>query len=106
MVSNPGTVVVEVLPPPDQANLYNDTSPGTIDANSPIGQQCDGKTFLPGTEQPDGSGTYCYITPNGTVELGTGKMGLGLSAGKILQITRKCRCAFPLLAFMPLIDDA
>jgi hypothetical protein len=93
MASNPSLVTIEVLPSPDLAAIFNGTDTGPIDPNSPLGQLCDGKTFLPGTEQPDGSGTFCVISPNGTLELGTGKKALGLSFEKILKIASKCRCA-------------
>jgi hypothetical protein len=92
MASNPSLVTIEVLPSPDLTALLNGTSDGPLDPNSPLAQLCDGKTFLPGTEQPDGSGTYCVISQNGTLELGTGKKALGLSFEKILKIVEKCRC--------------
>ncbi|KAF6249588.1 hypothetical protein COO60DRAFT_948518 [Scenedesmus sp. NREL 46B-D3] len=91
VVSSSNMVTIEVLPPADLLDFLNTTDPRTINPDSPLGHICDGKTFLPGTEQPDGSGTYCVISANGTLELGTGQKTLGLAFGNIVQIATKCR---------------
>uniref|UniRef100_A0A383WG75 Uncharacterized protein n=1 Tax=Tetradesmus obliquus TaxID=3088 RepID=A0A383WG75_TETOB len=61
-LSEPGTVTLSVTAPVDFLALINQTDDGRpLDPSSEAAQLCDGKTMLPGSQQPDGAGLYCKV---------------------------------------------
>jgi hypothetical protein len=67
-LSEPGTVTITVTAPIDFLALIGQADDGRpLDPNSEAARLCDGKTELPGSRQPDGTGLYCKVTACGNM---------------------------------------